>query len=186
MSALEEHLEQTYDVDVEEQLAREADDTDPAQPQRFVVDDEDKANWAMRKLARLRRRQAANVETANKERARIDEWVTSENDTLERQAQFFEALLIEFHLGELGRDPKRKTIKLPTGIIESRARQAQVDVDIEAFIEWARKERPEFIRTKFEVEKAAVKEAAVKDGEVLPHVTVTPLDRSFTVKPKID
>lgn len=184
MSALEEHLESTYDSELAE--FSEPLEEDEA-PRRFIVDDEDKANWAMRKLARLRRRQQANADLAAKERARIDEWVTEANDTLEGQAAFFESLLIEFHHGELARDEKRKTITLPTGRLESRAQQPKVIVDdVDAFIAWAKKERPEFVRLTPAIVKTAVNEAAAKDGEVLPHVTVEHPDRSFTVKPQID
>lgn len=175
MATLEEHLDQSYELEEVEGAPR------------FIVDDEAKANWAMRKVAKVRRKQQENTALANAERARIDEWVTSENDKLEQQAAFFEGLLIEFHHAELARDEKRKTITLPTGKLESRKQQPIVEVETDPFLEWATKERPEFVRTKHEVDKIAVKEAAVKDGEKLPHVTVTiPVDRSFTVKPQID
>lgn len=186
---LQEHLDNTFDIDVDQEIElQQHPEGHPEleQTQRFSVDDKGAANWAMRKLARIRKLQAENAEVAAEERRRIDEWVTRENDKLERHAQFFEGHLTDFHRRELEADPKAKTISLPTGKLESKARQPKVIIDdVDEFIAWASKERAEFVRMTPAIAKAAVNDAVLKDGEILPHVFVEKQDRSFTVKPDL-
>lgn len=186
--SLQERLEETYDVDVDIQLAiAEGTYVQPNVPSlhqdRFTVDDDDKATWALRKLARIRLEMAANQEQAEREIERIRAWLDEVNGSLERHAEFFDSHLRYYHRTILNSDPSRKTVKLPAGTLKARKRPDTIEiVEPEAFIEWARVARPEFIRTKFEINKSVVREAVLKDGEVIEGVEAEPGDISFSVE----
>lgn len=190
MSSLQEHLEATFDVDVEQEIGlREAHvslEDEPArvriEAQRFVIDDEQKATWALRKLVRVRAELQEKTNDAQAEIARINEWMDREAERLERQESFFLSLLEEFHRTRLAQDPKAKTISLPAGSLKARKAPDNVDFDAEAFVEWAQVTRPEFIRMKLEVDRAKVKEAVLKDGEILPGVEKVEGDLRFSVE----
>lgn len=171
--SLQEHLTETYEVDVESQIAlREADVTreDPPSVQRFIIDDEDKANWALRKLARLEADRAAAEEQARLERERIAVWLESQTAKLDREASFFKGLLEQFHRNQLNVDPAKKTIQLPAGTLKARKAPDKVEV-LDGFITWATmNDRKDLLRVKVDPDKAAIKDALLKDGEVLEHV----------------
>lgn len=199
MVSLEEHLIEEYDVDVEEQihLVKGLDEWGPPPagaiepPSRFVIDDENKANWALRKMAQIDARRVEIAEQANRERERIDAWEKRVMDPLDRDLMFFSGLLTEFHRAQLEADPDRKTIDLPAGKLFSRAGQQKWLVDNDAFLEWARENAPNLIRQKEEPDKTALKKAfsvnmgdvsgaaVSEDGEIVPGIEVTPANTSF-------
>lgn len=191
---LEERLEQTYDVDIDAEIAKLEtplpEITEPAQehvaPARFVVDSDDKANWALRKLAKLARWATEDMELAQQEIDRITAWLEERQRQLSREASYFEGLLAEYHRGILATDPKRKTIKLPAGQLTARDAAANVHVeDPEAFVKWCKdNKRPDLLRTKVEVDRAALKQTVLKDGEAIPGVEVVAGETQFKAKPE--
>lgn len=192
--AIEEILTNDFEVDVDEQEAirllesGEATFEPEAAPNpanRFVVDTEEKANWALHKIRSALKKLGKVTEAADRERARIDEFEKHESLRHRREVQLFEAMLEDYHRRELAKDPKAKTIRLPAGELKSRKGQPKVEItDVDAFIAWAKEHRPEFVRVKTieEPQKKAVNEAAVKDGEVLPHVEVAPAETSYSIE----
>jgi hypothetical protein len=200
MSTLQEHLEETYDVDVEEQLELQMlSDNHPERReiQRFIIDDEDKASWALRKLAKIKAEaDAASVQLAV-EQARLADWFAQVTGPLDRQRGFFLGLLREFHEQQLASDPSKKTIKLPAGILKSIAGQNKWTIDEDEFLGWfdadldVQAAMPELVRTKREPALKEIKsrfeprdDRAVdpSTGEVVPGVTVAPGQRSFSVE----
>lgn len=184
MPELSDALGAAFDVDLEREENLEAIIGDPnveperreqAEAQRFRVTDMRRATWAMGRL-RAALEQIGEIEgTAAEQRRLIDAWAERETGLLRRRAEYFEGLLTEWHAAVLAEDPNRKTVRLPGG--ELKARKAPDGVEIESteqFIAWALTARPEFVRVKTTqaVAFAEVKQAALKDGEALPGVTV--------------
>jgi len=166
----------------------DANGNEPAQ--HWVVDDEGRAEWALRKLAKIRRQQARNVAVADEEKAHIGSWLERQNGTLDGEAQFFEGLLTTWHRALLHDDPERKTISLPAGVL--RARQLpDVWTFGDDFTRWAESHARELLRVKTEVDRSAAKKRltavsaeSVVDrtsGEQVPGVTVEAGDVKFTV-----
>ncbi len=188
MSTLEEHLSDVYEVDVDEQLLLQETGVAGSSLEavvdapRFIIDDEDKANWALRKLARLNAQLEAVEEQARRERERIATWVADVSGPLNRQRVFFESLLEGFHREQLSADPNRRTIKLPAGTLKIRKTPASVELD-DNFVEWAQKrERDDLLRVKVEPNKAAIREAVLKDGEAISVVTIVAGELRFSVE----
>lgn len=177
MSALEEVLASGYDVDIDAEEQRGEGDSG-----RFRITDDGAAEWALRKMAVARRRAAQNSELANTEITRIEGWLSEVNGKLDREASFFESLLVEYHRDCLDDDPNRKTITLPAGALKARKNPDGIEIDEEKFIPFAKQEREDLLRVMVAPDKKAVKEAALKDGEVLPGVTKVDGSTSFKVE----
>lgn len=175
MSALEEVLAGGFDVDPDEQESLDGTD-------RFVVDTIEKAEWALRKLAQYRNRQAENRALAEAEIARIETWLVEENARYLKGIEFFEALLVEFHRRELRDDPKRKTISLPAGNLKARKLPDSIEiVDEESFKDFAETERNDLLRIQIAPDKNALKQAVLRDGEVIPGVAAVTGDLRFSI-----
>ena len=152
----------------------------------FVVDDDGKADWAMRKLASIRRKQADNKAIFDREVQRVTEWLEKVNTALERDAEWFEANLKPYAL--LQRSEGRKSVVLPHGTIKTTAGRVKFDIEDEAkFIAWAEANQPDLVRIKKEIDKKALG-ALTQDadkvistqGEIVPAVKVLPAETSVS------
>jgi hypothetical protein len=164
---------------------------DDAYKERFRVDDDAKALWAMRKYEILARKLAENESIANAEMQRIGEWLTKVNDKLRREQDFFHNLLAEYAVTEREAND-RKTITTPIGSVSSRIVGGNAVVsDKDAFIEWAQTAAPELLRQKFEPAMSLINESVEKEvssyfmkdtGEVVPGLTVSPSEVRVSIK----
>ncbi len=137
-----------------------------APPPAFRVDDDGKAEWAIRKLARIRSRQHANEDLADGEIQRVREWLHDVQKPLENDAQYFTGLLTDYAIMQRQEDD-RKTVSLPHGKLRSTERKPGVEIsDPAALTEWALAVHPEAVETRHSVPKSALNRiAAVMDGE---------------------
>jgi hypothetical protein len=162
----------------------------------FVIDDDQKAAWAMRKLRSLRAKQKVNEEIAAEEIARVNAWLESVNKTIENDAEYFVAHLSGYgHRVRLNPDDSRKSVMLPHGKISTRQSSRKWSVDSDIFLAWARASAPDLIRVKEEpaltkikeayadlvVQNASVLEVITKDGEIVPGLTIEEGNLSISV-----
>ena len=151
-----------------------------AENEGFVVDTDQKADWAIRKLAVIRRKQAENKAIYDAEVIRITEWLSTVNTALDRDALYFEAVLTPYAL--LQRSEGRKTVTLPHGTLKTTAGQSHIEFKDESkFIEWAKVNDPALLRIKTDVDKSALKVLITEEGvlistqgEIIPDVQVVP------------
>lgn len=173
-----------YDPDPATELA------DSEQRERFRVDTDEKASWALRKLAHIRARKASNELIAEAERDRINAWLTAVNHPLDTDEQFFEGLLADY--GRMQRDAEgRKTVSLPYGEIKTRETKAKVIVtDADTVLAWAKTAHPEIVKVTERVGLTELAKAVVNDnltavdpatGEVVPGTAITPAHVTVTV-----
>jgi len=150
----------------------------------FSVDNDQKADWAIRKLAVIRRKQAENKAIHDAEVIRIKEWLSAVNTTLDQDALYFEAVLTPYAL--LQRSEGRKTLTLPHGIVKTTAGQPHIEFNDESkFIEWAKVNDPSLLKIKTDVNKTAIKALITEEGvvistqgEIIPEVKVVPAETS--------
>jgi hypothetical protein len=155
-----------------------------AENEGFVVDTDQKADWAIRKLAVIRRKQAENKAIYDAEVLRITEWLSTVNTALDRDALYFEAVLTPYAL--LQRSEGRKTVTLPHGTLKTTAGQPKIEFNDESkFIEWAKVNDPTLLKIKTDVDKTALKALITEEGvvistqgEIIPEVTVIPAETS--------
>lgn len=173
MSAAEEILIDSYgyEIDVDGELElREALEEGRvgtgATLSRFIVDDDDKASWALLKIRKARGEMAEVTDRAARERApleaalaRINEWERRALSRHERDVNFFESLLIEYLRRLQMSDAGLKSRALPAGSIASRTAK-KWSWDDEAFLLWCKTSaNEEFVRVIAEPDKAAAKKA---------------------------
>lgn len=176
-------------VSLDEALDRFAEQS-PEERERFIVDDDQKAAWAMRKLRGIKAHQAANQAIANEEIARINEWLENANSSLDKDANYFTSLLISY--AKYCRDhDDRKSVVLPHGKVTSRKGQDKWDVDAETFLKWAAENRADLVRTKIEPNLSEAKKVLEvvdhkvidpKTGEVAQGISVYPSEITYSVE----
>jgi hypothetical protein len=147
--------------------------------EKYKIGGPSEADWALRKLAQARKHIAENVALVTAEIDRLGAWVGEANRSHERDAEYFESILRNWHDEQLAEDPKRKTVSLPGGKLVAAKNPDSIAIDDEVFIPWAREHAPDWVRTKYEAAKADVKKAGgvVPDtGEIAPGVSAIPGD----------
>jgi phage host-nuclease inhibitor protein Gam len=159
--------------------------------ERFRIDTDEQATWAIRKLRSLRSRKAEIDKIAADEEQRIRDWRDDALSSLTGDDAYFAGILIDYARRQ--RDAEgRKSISLPYGTIKSRAAQPRVQVtDPAGFMAWARASHPDMIRIKEEPDLTAIKAAAdisgsqavdPSTGEIIPGVAVEQRDATYTVE----
>lgn len=169
---------------------------------RWKITDEGGADWALRKLAKVRQQTITVQAQVTRQLNAIDEaiapfrepvlvWQDEQTDRLAREQQHWEAILIEYHRSVLAEDDDAISIKLAHGVLSSRKQPDKWDFDDKTIIAWAADNAPEFVRVKEEVDKALIKKTVVAglNGEVampadethVPGISVTVGERRFEV-----
>lgn len=120
--------------------------THEPEPDRFVIEDDSQAAWAMRKLRDLRRSQTEINAVVLSEVEAINEWAERQRGKLDRDLEHFENLLIEYATKQREVEG-RKTIDLPTGRVTSRLSTESWTVKPE-FTQWAKDFAPDLVRQK--------------------------------------
>lgn len=172
--------------EIEQILAPAHNDKEP-----FTVDNMEKANWCLLKLAKIRREQHEAQQLAQGQIERIQTWLGEQNAKADKEAERFEEMLRSYHQRELDANPKAKTISLPHGVLKARLGQPRFEIMADTFLTWAKENRPELIRTKEEPKKDELKKLAVVNagkaidpdtGEAIPGVTVLPAEVKYSVE----
>jgi phage host-nuclease inhibitor protein Gam len=163
-------------------------DTAPVQRETFTVDNDAKADWALRKLGAIRAKIEENKAIAQAEAERIAAWLEHVNAAFADDIGYFEGQLRQY--AETQRAEGRKSVELPHGKIKSRAVNPKFAVeDKEAFLAWARANNPALIRIteapaitemNTALSKSDVGVAVDANGEVVPGVSVVDASVSYT------
>lgn len=145
----------TYDTFLHDAYADMPESEDTSWSIRNLED----ASWASRKAAYFCRKTNEIDEWEKQEIDRIKRVASKQREDYARRLDFF-----EFHLGQYLRDQMRdghptKSLTLPGGKIQMRARPPLVDVgDSTAAVQWAQdNEHKNLLRVKVDLDKAAFK-----------------------------
>jgi hypothetical protein len=162
-------------------------DADREDRERFKIEDDSQATWAMRKAAATRARLTEIQSIADAEIERIQQWAEHESRVPMRDLDYFEGILIEY--GRRQRAEGRKTVSTPYGAIKSRSGQTRFTFSDKAqFIEWAKVNRPDWLVVKEEPSLSALRDSSLTvaadpdSGEVIPGLDVEPPIVNFTVE----
>jgi hypothetical protein len=116
----------------------------------WMVESDDAACWAMRKIGRANRELLRVEQVAEYEIAGIRQWLDEVSSPLARTVGFFEAKLVEYRRRLEDENPDLPaTYRLPGGDITRRAGRVRSTVtDSEAFTAWALANAPEAVALK--------------------------------------
>jgi len=166
----------------------------------FIIDNKGKANWALRKIRHLKKKQSENDKLADSEirklKLEIDEvkdWLKSENDSLQNNIDFFENLLKGYALSIKEEDPEFKTLKLPFGRLQFRKKRDKWNYDNDKLLEFAKENIKTAVKVVEKVDKRKLKKLVkvVGDkviieatGEIVRGISIEERDEEFKVKVK--
>src|SRR5437879_3345394 len=106
-------------------LQVESQEDDPGRP-RWRVEDDNAAEWAMRKLAETSRLLRNLTEQRAEWVDRIDSWHRQAAKPLERREAFFTFHLEDYALRRREADPTKRTLVLPSGRVRTTSRTGAV------------------------------------------------------------
>jgi len=166
----------------------------------FLIDNDQKANWALRKIRHLKQKKKENKEFAEteikaiqKEIDEVNEWLESENESLDNDIEYMEGMLRVYAEQLKEDDPKLKTHKLPFGQLQFRKQRDKWKYDNDKLLEFVEKNLKDTIKIKKKVDKRKLKKkirvvgskTVVADtGEVVEGIEVTERGEKFKVKVK--
>lgn len=161
---------------------------EPAQSEGFRIDTEEGLTWAFRKLRQVRRDMADVDALAENEVQRITEWKQGRLEDLSRSDEYFSSLIGDYYRRLLEENPKAKC-STPYGSASKRTATKWAYGDEGKLVETLQEASPELVRTKYELDKTALKKAATVlddgrvalDGELLDGVTATK-ETTITIK----
>lgn len=176
---------------IEHLLTLGPDLSDDESRDRWRIDNDELAAWALRKLAAAQEERDRIKRAAEAEKTRIDVWAADADRQVARDVDFFTARLVEYRRMLEAENPGLpKTYKLPAGSICRRLGSESVVVeDPESFTGWALDSAREALR--FSPDKALLKTWVRKDdgsvvspdGEVVPGVSVQRGEDRYEVRP---
>lgn len=162
----------------------------PEVKEGWRVDSMSAADWALRKI-RARRAEMAEIKKyADTEKARIDMWLKEQTETLQRDVDFFEAQLKPFVADAL-EGKKTKTMKFPCGSCSFKKSTPSFTKDEAVLLQYVKENDSQYINVKESVNWAEFKKTLqfaqdgkliTADGEIVPGVTYTIEEDTFTVK----
>ena len=133
----------------------------------FVIDDDSKCNWALKKIAKLEKEMQEKSNIAEEEIFKINEWLTSEIEKRENHIEHLQSLIREYTDKLKEDDPDLKTHSLPYGEIKYRSQQPKW-VYKKSLTDYVKQTMPELIKVKETVNKAELKKICnVVNGKVV-------------------
>ena len=176
------------------ELKHELDDVlnDEEKRERFRIEDDGSATWAMRKLAEIATVQKETEFLLKSEQERLKHWFETVMKPLRDKATFFESILGDYAVRErFAKD--RKTITLPHGKISTRPAIAKWDIDNDTLMAFLKSsDYKELIKVKEEISLSALTRAfsvtadgkvLTPEGELVQGITIRPSDISVSINP---
>lgn len=154
------------------------------------VDSMSAADWALRKIRAARMEMETLKKYADSEKARIDMWLKEQTEARQRDVDFFEAQLKPFVADALD-GKKTKTLKFPCGSCSFKKSTPSFTKDEAVLLQYVKDNDSQYINVKESVNWAEFKKTLqfaqdgkmiTCDGEVVPGVTYTVGEDTFTVK----
>jgi phage host-nuclease inhibitor protein Gam len=177
---------------IEQDLQEFLDEQEGVNSPAFAIENEEQANWALRKIRSFQEKKKEKIAFAESEIAKIDAWLESVNRKLENDIEYFQGLLASYAMKQRAEDPKFKTLKLPNGKISFKKQQPKWNYDDKKLLEWLKEsDCDDLIRIKEEPNKSEIKKRfVVKDefvvnsetGELVNGITIEHREDAFEVK----
>lgn len=176
-----------YQMELQEYL-----DQEEQVKEGFKIEDDQSANWALRKIKSLKQQMQQNLNLAEAEIERIAEWEKQENGKIEQSIDYFQGLLAKYAMQKREEDPRFKTLSLPHGKIGFRKKQSKWIYNDDQLLDTLTKHNlNDYIKVKYQPDKAQIKKAfEVVDGKVvdvdtgviIEGITVEEQGEDFNVK----
>jgi len=163
----------------------------------FIIDNDSKANWALRKIRHMKKKQNKNKELAEsqiekiqKEIDEIEHWLEKENEKVQKNIDFMKSKLKNYAMELKDDNPDLKTHNLPFGALKFRKRQPKWNYNDDKLLEFAESNLEEAVKIKKKVDKRKLKKkaevvgnkAVLEDtGEVIDGIKVVERPEKFKI-----
>ena len=156
------------------------------EPQKFVVDDDQKAEWCLQKIKEAK---------ADKDfwKRFYEERLQTVNETADATISQMESMLMEyFKTVPHKKTPTQENYPLPSGKLVCKKQEPRYDRNDDEIIAWLKKNGGQHVKVTEEVDWSALKkelsvvgdQMATEDGEVVPGIKVIPREDAFKVEVK--
>jgi len=185
LGALEEKLEDFLDQGIS---------TD--EQQGFIIDTDEKADWAIRKILRCQSKNNDIKHLAEMQINKIKQWQVQETEANDGSINYLTSLLEPYAKSQL--DGKKKTVKMPSGNVSFRSvapgyfiAGEKVDGKNETLLNHVRQSAPEFLKIEETVNWSELKkeltvtstgQIVAPDGEILDFISAVEYPDAVTVK----
>lgn len=182
--------------DLAENLDEFLDQGLPTGQQGFVIDSDELADWAIRKIIRCQQKNDDVTQLAEMQISKIKQWQEQETRDNDSSISYLTSLLEPYAKSQL--DGKKKTIKMPSGNVSFRTVSPgyfiagnKVDGNNEILLNHVRQSDPEYLKieesvnwTEFKKELTLTSAGQIitADGEVLSFISAVEYPDSVTVK----
>lgn len=161
------------------------------QSEQFKIENDEQANWVLRKIARIDEQLEDSRETAKREIEKIKAWLEHTEKQLNNEREYFEHLLKEYAF-KMGLHEQRKRSKaLPNGRFRFKKQQPIWEIKPSVVEELEQRGYVHLIRIKKEPDKSKIKKAFEfqggkvfdpETGETIEGITVIEREFKFEVE----
>ncbi|MDQ2087182.1 host-nuclease inhibitor Gam family protein [Herbivorax sp. ANBcel31] len=158
----------------------------------FIIDDDKKAEWALRKIAEERAEAQRYVNVCKSMILDYEEKIRKEEEKLSKKTSYLEFKLQQYFQSVEHKSTKtQKTYKLPSGTLRLKNQQAEFKRDEEKIINWLKenkllnfikvKEKPDWVELKRKI-KVSGDRAVSEDGQIIDGIEVIEKPPVFEVE----
>ena len=140
--------------------------------ENFIIDNDSKANWALRKIRHMKEKQNKNKELAKSQIEKIQEeideiehWLEKENEKIQNNIDFMKSKLKNYAYELKNENPDLKTHNLPFGALKFRKRRPKWNYEDDKLLQFAESNLEEVVKIKKKVDKRKLKKKAEVVGE---------------------
>lgn len=164
--------------------------------QGFSINNDEKADWAIRKILRLQQKNNDIKQLAELQINKIKQWQERESEGNDNSISYLTSLLEPYAKSKL--DGKKKTVKMPSGNVSFRAKSPEyyiagnkVDGKNQRLIDHVKKSDPEFLKIEESVNWSEFKDnlktldtgqVVTNDGEILDFISIIEYPDTVSVK----
>jgi len=134
--------------------------------ERFIIDTEEKADWALRKIKEAENEIEKAEYFAETQIRQIENWKAKQTDKHHESIDYFQSLLAEFLQNKRKEDPKFKSITLPNGNVGFRRKQSKWIYNDDVVLKTLESENMnDFIKVEKKLDKRLIKKAFEVAGD---------------------
>ncbi|WP_213997011.1 host-nuclease inhibitor Gam family protein [Tepidanaerobacter syntrophicus] len=161
----------------------------------WQITDDNKADWALEKIAAIDADLARKEMAAQNKIAQIQEWLAKEKAQADQQRSFFEVKLREYFEilpAKVIKETKtQKSYKLPSGTLKIKYRGPKIIRDDAKLLAWVNQNKPRFVKIKQSVDWSGLKELTkidgdkvidIQTGEIIDGIIVEQIGSEFIVE----
>lgn len=159
------------------------------------ITNDHQADWALEKIAAIDADYRRKEMVVQNKIADLQQWLAREKAQAEQQRSFFEVKLKEYFdslpTSIVKQTKTQKVYKLPSGTLRLKQQQPEYIRNDELLLQWAKANKPRFVRIKESVDWAGLKELVgvagnkaidMQTGEVIDGVEVVEREAKFVVE----